>query len=211
MHLDESAERFIHRLEAFSDIVIGFSLAQLGLNLTIPKSGADLIANPWWFFGFIFAFAVICSMWFFHHRLFSQWFVPKTLPIVLNFVWLGILVLLVYFTLLYVKLPADAVVMRFYFLGYALAYAILAVQYHIGIQYMRGTADEHEIAQGKRGAAFMLLWTAPFLFCFLVLVALPPSPLVGILIMLAFVLTGTASGVLGSRYRRAERAFSSPA
>ncbi|HEV3153946.1 MAG TPA: TMEM175 family protein [Candidatus Baltobacteraceae bacterium] len=205
MHRDESAERFIHRLESFSDIVIGFSLAQLGLNFTVPSHGIDLITSPLWFFSYLFAFAIVCSMWFFHHRLFSQFFVPKTWPIVLNFLWLGLLVLLVYFTLLYVRLAVrgDTVVMRLYFGGYAIAYLILAVQYLIGMNYLRGTLDEDELAQGKRGAAFMFLWMAPFLFCLIVTLTLQPGPLLGILIMLAFTLTGTASGVLGAYYRRA--------
>ena len=33
---DEPEKEVVHRLEAFSDIVIGFSLAQLGLSLTLP-------------------------------------------------------------------------------------------------------------------------------------------------------------------------------
>ncbi len=150
-------------------------------------------------------------MWFFHHRLFSQFFVPKTWPILLNFAWLGLLVLLVYFTLLYVnpKLAGDPVIMRLYFGGYALAYAILGAQYLIGMRYLRDTLDQHARAQGRRGAAFMFLWMTPFLFCFIVVIALPASPLLGMLIGLAFVGVGIASGVLGSRYRRSERTLSS--
>lgn len=35
-------ERTIHRLEAFSDIVIGFCIAEMGANLLFPRSGAEL-------------------------------------------------------------------------------------------------------------------------------------------------------------------------
>jgi hypothetical protein len=42
---DESEKEVIHRLEAFSDIVIGFSLAQLGLSLTIPAHARDLFVH----------------------------------------------------------------------------------------------------------------------------------------------------------------------
>jgi hypothetical protein len=42
---DESEKEVVHRLEAFSDIVIGFSLAQLGLTLIIPRHAIDLFSN----------------------------------------------------------------------------------------------------------------------------------------------------------------------
>jgi uncharacterized membrane protein len=201
MAVDESDERFIHRLEAFSDIVIGFSLAQLGANLTIPAHGADLITNPVWIAGFVFAFAVVCSMWFFHHRLFSHFFVPKALPVILNFAWLGLLVLIVYSTELYVRMPADPVVMRLYFGGYTVAYLILGAQYAIGIRYKGEDLDEETRRGGQRGATFMFLWALPFLWCFVVVVVLEPGPLLGILITSAFALAGIASGMLSSRYR----------
>jgi hypothetical protein len=44
---DETEQRLIRRLESFSDIIIGFSLAQLALSLAIPKNGAlGLLENP---------------------------------------------------------------------------------------------------------------------------------------------------------------------
>jgi hypothetical protein len=36
-------DRSAHRLEAFSDVVIGFSLAQLGLTLVIPAHAIEFV------------------------------------------------------------------------------------------------------------------------------------------------------------------------
>lgn len=194
--LTESDRHFVHRLEAFSDIVIGFSLAQLGVSLTIPVNGAALIANPGWFFGFIFAFAVVCSMWFFHHQLFATCFVPKALPVVLNFVWLAVVVLLVFVTQVNVRVN-DLIVVSMYFGIYALAYAILGVQYVIALPVDRERA--------QAGASFMFLWVAPFVVSFLATISLPPG-VTGYIILAAFVGTTIASTLLGSHYRRQRRA-----
>ena len=204
MQRDESEERFIHRLEAFSDIVIGFSLAQLGVSLTIPAHGYELIQHPAWFGSFVFAFAVVCSMWFFHHRLFARFFVPRFWPVVLNFVWLALIVLLVFTAEMYVHLPDDVVVMRLYFACYALAYLILGFQSVLGVRYLGAALDAETRRWGHRNAAFMFLWAMPFLWCLIVAVVLPPSPLLGILIMVAFILAGTGSGFMSSHFRRSD-------
>ncbi len=89
-------DRFTHRLEAFSDIVIGFSLAQLSLSLTIPPHVTDVVYKPFGFFAFLITFAIICMLWLRHHKWFEHYFVPTPLNVVLNFAVLGAIVLLVY-------------------------------------------------------------------------------------------------------------------
>ncbi|HTX03770.1 MAG TPA: TMEM175 family protein [Candidatus Acidoferrales bacterium] len=175
---DESAKHFVHRLEGFSDIVIGFSLAQLGASLVIPARTMDLVEHPGWLVGFLFAFAVVCSMWFFHHRRFSRFFVPKTLPIILNFIWLAVVVLLVYTTELYVRTFHDIVATRMYFCAYTFAYGILGVQYLIA-----------NTKESLRASIFMFLWTAPFLICLLATLFLSPDV---VNVVTSFAFTGTA-------------------
>jgi len=186
----ESAKHFIHRLEAFSDIVIGFSLAQLGAALIIPEHPITLVENPSWLFGFLFAFAVVCSMWFFHHRLFSEFFVPKAWPVILNFIWLAIVVLLVYSTQLYVRSFGDLTAARMYFAAYMLAYGVLGVQYFIA-----GSNAS------RRASMYMFLWTAPFLICLLASVFLAPDA-VNIVTPIAFAATTAAFFLLAKRYPR---------
>lgn len=89
---DESEKEVIHRLEAFSDIVIGFGLAQLGLSLTIPKHVSDLFVHTHGLStlgAFAVTFVLVCSLWWMHHKLFRHLFVPTRLNIILNFAALG--------------------------------------------------------------------------------------------------------------------------
>lgn len=88
----ESEKEVIHRLEAFSDIVIGFSLAQLGLSLTIPGRVSDIFAPAHGLStlgAFVMTFSLVCSLWWMHHRLFRHLFVPTPLNVWLNFAALG--------------------------------------------------------------------------------------------------------------------------
>lgn len=96
---DESEKEVIHRLEAFSDIVIGFSLAQLGLSLTIPEHGRDLFLHVRGATGLIalcITFVLVCGVWWMHHRLFRHLFVPTPANIIANFAALGGVIFLAY-------------------------------------------------------------------------------------------------------------------
>ena len=128
---DESEERSVHRYEAFSDIVIGFSLAQLGASLVVPRQTIDLVHNPIWLLGFTWAFAMVCALWWFHHRFFASLFVPRPGPVLLNFLWLGVVILCVYSSQVWIHFPADLIALRIYFISFALAYGVLALQYRI--------------------------------------------------------------------------------
>ena len=89
---DESEQTVIHRLEAFSDIVIGFSLAQLGLSLVIPKHISDIFISAKGssvLGAFVITFMLVCSLWWLHHKIFRHLFVPTPLNIGINFAALG--------------------------------------------------------------------------------------------------------------------------
>lgn len=142
---DETQQRLIHRLEAFSDIVIGFSLAQLALSLTIPKNGAaGLLENPGPLIAFVITFALVCGMWWAHHRLFVHYFVPIALMVVLNFITLAGVSFAVYSVQLMLHegpphVPGHPVIaghgsldFAFYLGSLTLVYGLLAVQYFYG-------------------------------------------------------------------------------
>ncbi|MGA9418816.1 MAG: TMEM175 family protein [Candidatus Cybelea sp.] len=93
----DKAEHTIHRLEAFSDIVIGFCLAQLGLSLVLPKSATDMFSVWQSATFFISAFILIAVLWWLHHRTFRAFFVLNIPMIVLNFGLLCGLILTLYF------------------------------------------------------------------------------------------------------------------
>lgn len=97
---DESEKEVVHRLEAFSDVVIGFGLAQLSLTLVMPLHGArDLFAHVKGvteLVGFVVTFLLVCAIWWSHHRLFRHLFVPVTPNIIANFAALGGVIFLSY-------------------------------------------------------------------------------------------------------------------
>ena len=202
MQHDEPEERVVHRIEAFSDIVIGFSLAELGASLSIPRHGIDLFINPIWLLAFVWAFSLICIMWWSHRRLFSRWFVPQRLPIIVNFAWLAVVVLLVYATQLAVRLLDDVVVWRMYFTLYAVAYGLLALQYALWIRVDPPHATAEDRFGARRGRAFMLLWTAPFVMNAIYFFFLPWGAPSGTLVWMTFLAFGVASSMLGRRFKR---------
>lgn len=94
----ESEAHLVRRLESFSDIVMGFSLGMLTLNLGLPRNGAIELftTNPWPLIGFAGTFFFVSVFWWASHRLFTYYFVPTTPSIVLFFVTLGGVLFLTY-------------------------------------------------------------------------------------------------------------------
>ena len=202
-------ERTVRRLEAFSDIVIGFSLAQLGAALSLDVKTMTLDVTG--VIVFFSSFAIICSLWYFHHRLFEYFFVPKSLPIALNFVWLSVVVLLVFVAM---KSSGSGFNYRnlnlLYFGLYGLAYAILAAQTAIGIRE-REHADEELRTKARRNLFFMSYWTLVFWVCLLLVWVMPNTPALGNAISFTFAAGGTGSFLAGRYMRRRQRAAVSDA
>lgn len=94
---EESEEHAVRRLEAFSDIVIAFSLAQMTLNLVLPNDVLSLFTtHSLSLLAFGITFIVVSGMWWSHHELFTHYFVPTPANVVLNFVSLAGVMFLVY-------------------------------------------------------------------------------------------------------------------
>lgn len=197
-------ERTVHRLEAFSDIVIGFGLAQLGASLTFDRT---MTLDPTGVIAFFGAFAIICSLWYFHHVLFERFFVPKGVPIVLNFLWLAIVVLLVFVATQLRNGFAHRNLDLTYFGLYAAAYGILAIQTGIGMR-VRGEAAQEFRAGAIRNVTFMSLWSLIFVVCFVLVLMLAPTPALGMAINATFIAGGFTSVALGAYFRRRKATFS---
>src|ERR1700759_2132684 len=105
---EERDERLVRRIEAFSDLVMGFSLALLGLTLVIPEHAMTLFIHPFWLVSYFCTFAVIAVLWFNHQRLFSMFFIPEAFCIVLNFLLLSMIGLMVYFVQVFGRIHGDA-------------------------------------------------------------------------------------------------------
>ena len=152
---DDRDERLLHRLEAFSDIVIGFSLAQSALSLSVPDDVAHfqrMLEHPWGFIAYVLTFCLVASIWWSHNRLFARYFVPNMLSIVLNFALLGFLVLFVFSIQILIKLKMAGGPYEFYVLMFAAVYMLLAALYFIGVRGRRAYLTEAEVRNGLRKA-----------------------------------------------------------
>jgi uncharacterized membrane protein len=89
-------EVFVRRLEAFGDIVMGFSLALLGLTLVVPNHAVALVENQTWLVAYVWTFALVCVLWASHYWTFRYVFVPTPLCLMVNYAKLALTVLLVF-------------------------------------------------------------------------------------------------------------------
>jgi transmembrane protein TMEM174 (potassium channel) len=145
-------ERTLHRLEAFSDIVIGFCLAEAGLSLVIPKSVAEL-ATMWTSLNALaFSFVLVSMLWWYHHRLFVTYLTLNAATVVMNFALLAALVFGVYFQQVTIHFLAGGidpgVPLRLWLGSMALIYVLLAAMYAIGILERRRALDAPAVLWG---------------------------------------------------------------
>ncbi|HTV92343.1 MAG TPA: TMEM175 family protein [Verrucomicrobiae bacterium] len=160
MRHEEREQRLIRRLESFSDLVIGFSLALLGLTLAIPNHFIDLVTNPLWLMAYIWTFGVIASIWYTHQRLFSYYFAVRPYTIFLNFVLLASLGLIVYFVQVFVHLqgePDKVWAFLVYFFMQSIAFIVMGALYGHGVRSRWYDLDSELRYQGVRYAVRMLV------------------------------------------------------
>ena len=133
------SDHTLSRIESFSDIVIGFSLAQTALNLFIPPHPADFITRPIGIIGFTFTFAVIATFWWTHSAIFRHFFVINRMMVFFNFVALALIVLQVFALQMWLHFGAsttdDVKAARIYFGIFALTQVTLALLSGMGMRY----------------------------------------------------------------------------
>jgi uncharacterized membrane protein len=117
-HLTESQAHYKRRLEAFSDIVFGLSLSELALQLGLPKNPQELVTSPVRYFVFFGSFALVCSLWIGHHRMFRV-FTPIRAAVALNFVYLAFTVLMPFGMQAFIKYPNNPIGIGIYLSCYA--------------------------------------------------------------------------------------------
>jgi Endosomal/lysosomal potassium channel TMEM175 len=159
-HEERHQERLVHRLESFSDLVIGFSLALLGLTLVVPNHVIELVRNPWWLVAYFWTFALIASIWYTHQRLFSTYFTIRPYTILLNFVLLALLGLIVYFVQVFVHVegePDKVWAFLIYFSVQSLAYMVMGGLYAHGVRARWEGLDGELRYQGVRQAVRLLV------------------------------------------------------
>lgn len=87
--LTAAEHKTISRVESFGDIVFGFSLFNLAVNLHPPTTSSAFLAETPEFILFLVTFGILCSFWWMHHRLFKDYFKPDTIGLILNFAFLA--------------------------------------------------------------------------------------------------------------------------
>jgi uncharacterized membrane protein len=162
-------EHTIHRLEAFSDIVIGFCIAEMGVNLFIPRTAAELPSIVTGTNAFVVSFILISVLWWIHHRLFKSLFILNPVTLILNFAMLGSLVLMVYFQQISVHLIAAndrvGVAVQLWFVSYAVVYALLAAMLWIGLRARWESLPLHDARWGLNRAILASTGVLIFLAC----------------------------------------------
>jgi len=164
----ERDQHTIHRLEAFSDIVIGFCLAQAALNLVFPKSAADLPA-VWTNAGFfLMSFSLIAVVWWFHHRTFNTYFVLNPLSVGLNFALLASLVLSLYFLQIFLHVAEYGrdvtVYLRLWLASFGVVYGLLGMLLLTGTIALRAKLSPADLRWSVNRIAVIVLGVAIFTF-----------------------------------------------
>ena len=180
MRHEERDERLIHRLESFSDLVMGFSLALLSLSLALPVHIAQLWQNPLWLFAYIWTFAVIASIWYTHQRLFSYYFTVRPYTVFLNFALLFLIGLMVYFVQVFVHVagePDRLWAFLIYFCVQGLSFLVMGTLYAQGVRARWQHLDADLRYTGVRNAARTLTAGAAILTGVLVVVLRHPQKL----------------------------------
>ncbi len=88
-------ERFTARLEAFSDLVFGFSLSLLATKLDVPTRVEEVFDTTRWA-AIVGTFALVCRFWLEHYRIFRHHFVAGSFDAIVNFVFLFAIAIMPY-------------------------------------------------------------------------------------------------------------------
>jgi uncharacterized membrane protein len=132
-------ERFTHRLEAFSDLVFGFSLSLLATRLDVPAHVTDVFEATRWL-TFIITFGIICVIWLAHYRIFRHRFVARTPDVTVNFIFLFGIAILPYTVQTFLRFGSgDAILL--YLLDFALVFTALATLRWRALRQRRGDPD----------------------------------------------------------------------
>ncbi len=197
-------EFFVRRLETFGDIVIGFSLAQLGFSLVVPGHAAALVDHFSWLIAFSWTFAVVCMMWAQHTWTFRYLFVPTSASLLLNYMKLALIVLLVFAIQVLLRAfesgaPRDVVVANVLYWGcFAAVLATSGAILAIGLR-VRGPELAPEVARTARRRVGRTAAAAIFMTAGIVVGARGDSAAMAQTIS-GFLAAGVVAGRIGERF-----------
>ena len=139
--INASAERLTSRLEAFGDLVFGFSLSLIALRLDVP-SRVEEIFEPTRWLTVIITFALICRFWLEHHRIFRHQFVVGSPELVVNFAFLFGIAILPYSVQTFLRFNLQIIPFSLYMGDVVLLLGTLSFLRVSGLRQRRSDPDE---------------------------------------------------------------------
>jgi uncharacterized membrane protein len=133
-------ERFTHRVEAFSDLVFGFSLSLLATRLDVPAKLEEVFESTRWG-TFVITFGIICVIWLAHYRIFRHRFVARAPDVAINFVFLFGIAIMPYSVQTFLRFMPGQEAILLYFGDFALIFAALATLRCRALLQRRGDPD----------------------------------------------------------------------
>jgi len=156
----EDRQRFTRRLEAFSDIVFGFALAQSAVALEVPKNLADFGSHRTELVYFVITFVLIAQFWLIHYRIFHYVFLARTTDVVLNFLLLGTVALLPYALRIWIHFPETVIGGVAYALALGGGFTLVTVLELRGMRGLTGAMRQRWIGivtrHGMAAAVFLI-------------------------------------------------------
>jgi len=155
-------ERFTHRLEAFSDLVFGFSLSLLATRLDLPANEREVLDATRWA-TFIVTFGMICAIWLAHYRIFRHRFVAGVFEIIVNFVFLFGIAVLPYAVQTFLRFQSSRQSLLLYFGDFTLIFLALATLRLSALRQRRHDDDTEVRVREWRGTVRQYAITAMIL------------------------------------------------
>ena len=146
------AIRLTSRLEAFGDLVFGFSLSLIALRLDVPSKVEEIFEPTRWL-TVIITFALICRFWLEHHRIFRHQFVVGPLELVLNFAFLFGIAILPYAVQTFLRFNMLLVPFSLYLSDVVLILGTLSLLRISGLRQRRSDPDEDRLRDWRRTVA----------------------------------------------------------
>lgn len=134
-------ERLTSRLEAFGDLVFGFSLSLIAIRLDVPSRVEDVFEPTRWL-TVIVTFALICRFWLEHYRIFRHEFVVHTPDMVANFMFLFGIAILPYAVQTFLRFQLQLLPFSLYLGDLVLVLVTLSFLRVRGLWQRRSNPDE---------------------------------------------------------------------
>lgn len=175
LRVSKSETRLASRLEAFSDLVFGFSLSLLATRLDVPARAEDVFEPSRWL-PIIVTFALICRFWLEHYRIFRHNFAVRSFDMVTNFIFLFAIAVLPYAVQTFLRFQILLQPFSLYLSDLCLVLATLSILRVRGLRQRReSTNDETRLSDWRR--SLMQFAIVAVCFTFLLLLQRPGANL----------------------------------